>query len=82
MIEKLIRGGGDFPFFIEKNTEAIIFPKAQRTVRVNENDSNYVIWVYNQRKLKSRAWSVQLSYFNFITYKAKALIFLHYVDAN
>ena len=56
-----------FSFFIKKNTE-VIFPQAQWKVRVRETDSNYVIWVNIQRRIKGKAWSAQLSYFNFITY--------------
>ena len=32
-----------FPFFILKNTEVIIFPKAKQTVTVNETNGGYVI---------------------------------------
>ena len=31
------------PFFILKNTEVIIFPQPQWTVRVNETNSDYVV---------------------------------------
>ena len=54
-------------------------------MRVIETDIDYVIWITIQRKLKSKIWSAQLSYFYFLTYEAKASIFLlnvHYVDAN
>ena len=56
------------PFFILKYAEVIIFPQAQWKARVRETDSDYVIWVNIQRRIKGKIWSVQLSYFNFITY--------------
>ena len=45
-------------------------------MRANETDSDYVICVNIQRRIKSKILSAQLSYFHFLTYKAKAVIFL------
>ena len=57
-----------FPFFIYRNAEVIFFPQAQWKLRVNETDSDYVIWINIQKRIKSKIWSAQLSYFNFLTY--------------
>ena len=43
---------------------------------MNETDSDYVIRINIQKRIKSKIWSVQFSYFNFLTYQAKAFIFL------
>ena len=51
----------------------MVFPQAQWKVRVNETDA---ILIIIQRRTKSKIWSAQLSYFNFLTFKAKAFIFL------
>ena len=44
----------DFPFFIKKDTEIIIFPQAQWKVRVRETDCDYVIRINIQRRIKAR----------------------------
>ena len=41
-----------FPFFIKRNNDVIIFPQAQWKVRVNETDSDYVIWINIQSQDK------------------------------
>ena len=68
-------GGEGRLFFLRLKiyTEVMVFPKAQWKVRVNETD---VILIIIQRRKKSKIWSAQLSYFNFLTFKAKAFIFL------
>ena len=44
----------------------IIFPQAQRKARVNETDSDFVFRINILRRIKSKIWSDQLSYFNFL----------------
>ena len=47
----------DFPFFIQRNSEVyyiILFPQAQWKSRVNETDSDYVIWINIQKRVKSK----------------------------
>ena len=57
-----------FPFFIWRNNDIIIFPQAQWKVRVNETDSDYVIWINIQSQDKKSDMVCKLSYFNFLTY--------------
>ena len=40
------------------------FKEAQWILRVNETVSDYVIWINIQRRIKSKIWFAQLSYFN------------------
>ena len=71
----MMRGEGRLFFFfhLKINTKVMVFPQAQWKVRVNETDA---ILIIIQRRTKSKIWSAQLSYFNFLTFKAKAFIFL------
>ena len=48
-----------FPFYVQGNTEVIIFPQALWKVRVNETNNDYVIWINIQRRIKSKIWSAQ-----------------------
>ena len=50
------------------------FPQARWTARVNETDSNYVILVNIQRRIKSRIWSAQPYYPNFFNLQEHQLI--------
>ena len=61
----LCRKRTGFPFFIERNTEVIIFPHGQWKVRMNETDSDHVVLKNIQRRIKTKIWSAQLSSFNF-----------------
>ena len=50
---RTIRGKrAGFPFFIWRNNDIIIFSQAQWKVRVNETDSDYVIWINIQSQDK------------------------------
>ena len=72
----MIRGEGRLFFlYLKIYTEVMVFPQAQWKVRVNETD---VILIIIQRRTKCKIWSAQLSYFNFLIFKAKAFIFLLY----
>ena len=70
----MMRGeGGLFFLHLKIYTEVMVFPQAQWKVRVNETE---VILIIIQRRTKCKIWSAQLSYFNFLTFKAKPFIFL------
>ena len=71
----MMRGEGAGLFFLHLTiyTEIMVFPQAQWKVRVNETD---VILIIIQRRTKCKIRSAQLSYFNFLTFKARAFIFL------
>ena len=72
----MMRGEGRLFFLhLKIYTEVMVFPRAQWKVRVNETD---VILIIIQRRTKCKIWSAQLSYFNFLIFKAKAFIFLLY----
>ena len=71
----MMRGEGRLFFLhLKIYTEVMVFPH-QWKVRVNETD---VILIIIQRRTKCKIWSAQLSYFNFLIFKAKAFIFLLY----
>ena len=59
--------GQTFLSSYKRNTDLIISPQAQLTVKVNEIDSDYVSWVNIQKRIKSNIWPAELCYSNFLT---------------
>ena len=57
--------------------EVIIFPQAQWKVRVRETNSDYVIWVNIQRRIKGKIIKLKL-----IKLSHLYCCFVHYADAN
>ena len=57
--------------------EVIIFPQAQWKVRVRETDSDYVIWVNIQRRIKGKIIKLKL-----IKLSHLYCCFVHYANAN